>query len=297
MSLKSLNYNHLYYFYIIGREGSLAKAAKLLNVTQPTLSQQLAQLEKQLGQSLFRRKGRSLEMNAQGKFVYARAEQMFEISEEIMLGLTYQEASADLDFIKIGVAPMVSKLFSSTLLDPLLDKGECIVVKNGDFDHLLDLLYRFEVNFILSETLPKAWKSHGLTTVEVQSYKYSFVCATDVYRPDLTVEDLSQLPYFKYPIDTHLQKQIEHYFLENNIHPRICGEADDLNIVIKGTERASCFSVLPDVVIQRQLQRKSLMRLRGLESYESKIFAIFLDDFSNDKVKKIISKISLTTSA
>ena len=39
-----LNYHHLYYFFVIAKEGSIAKACEKLFLAQPTLSTQLKQL-------------------------------------------------------------------------------------------------------------------------------------------------------------------------------------------------------------------------------------------------------------
>ena len=53
-----LNYNHLYYFYVIAHECSIKSACSKLNLTQPTISDQLKNLEEDLGQDLFYRQHR-----------------------------------------------------------------------------------------------------------------------------------------------------------------------------------------------------------------------------------------------
>ena len=52
-----LNYNHLFYFWLVAREGSIARACEQLQVTQPTISTQIRNLEKSLGEKLFTRAG------------------------------------------------------------------------------------------------------------------------------------------------------------------------------------------------------------------------------------------------
>ena len=44
----------LCYFLAIAREQSITRAAESLNITQPTLSKQMMELEEQLGRKLFR---------------------------------------------------------------------------------------------------------------------------------------------------------------------------------------------------------------------------------------------------
>ena len=48
MELRVLNY-----FLMVAREENITKAARLLHITQPTLSRQLMQLEEELGVKLF----------------------------------------------------------------------------------------------------------------------------------------------------------------------------------------------------------------------------------------------------
>jgi len=47
--MKWLNYNHLYYFWVVGREGGVGRAAEELSVSQPTVSNQLKALERRPG--------------------------------------------------------------------------------------------------------------------------------------------------------------------------------------------------------------------------------------------------------
>ena len=57
----------LYYFFEIARQGSFSKAAEVLYVTQPTISQQIASLEKELDMSLFSRTTKKVLLTAEGE--------------------------------------------------------------------------------------------------------------------------------------------------------------------------------------------------------------------------------------
>lgn len=62
-----LNYHHLLYFYIVAREGSIARASKVLRLAQPTLSGQIHKLEDSLDEKLFERQGRNLVLTEMGR--------------------------------------------------------------------------------------------------------------------------------------------------------------------------------------------------------------------------------------
>ena len=48
--MQHLNYHHLLYFYVVAREGSIARATTVLGLTQPTISGQLRTLERAVGE-------------------------------------------------------------------------------------------------------------------------------------------------------------------------------------------------------------------------------------------------------
>ena len=64
----------LRYFLESARQGSITKAAQLLNVTQPTMSRQLKDLEYELGETLFQRTNYAIKLTPAGELLYKRAE-------------------------------------------------------------------------------------------------------------------------------------------------------------------------------------------------------------------------------
>ena len=82
--IKWLNYHHLLYFRTIATEGSISRASEKLSVGQSALSSQLKQLEESIGQQLFQRKGRSLELTEAGKVALEYAEEIFQKGEEFV---------------------------------------------------------------------------------------------------------------------------------------------------------------------------------------------------------------------
>lgn len=73
----TLNYQHLFYFWMVAREGRMSRAASVLHVSSATLSVQIRQLEEQHGQKLFHRRGRTLELTDIGQTAFRYAETIF----------------------------------------------------------------------------------------------------------------------------------------------------------------------------------------------------------------------------
>lgn len=79
-----LNFHHLHYFWVTARAGSLTAAARELRLAPSTLSAQIKALEEALGQPLFRRRGRGLELTLEGAVVKAYADDIFALGRELV---------------------------------------------------------------------------------------------------------------------------------------------------------------------------------------------------------------------
>lgn len=69
----------LKYFLAIAREQSISKAAEALFVTQPNLSRQMQNLEKEIGQTLFIRGTKKITLTEAGRILRKRAEEILEL--------------------------------------------------------------------------------------------------------------------------------------------------------------------------------------------------------------------------
>lgn len=116
MDIKSLTY-----FLTAAREGSITKAANYLNLTQPNLSRQINNLEKEIGKKLFIRSNYSIKLTSDGILLKKRAEEIidmidktrkeFQSSDDIIAGDIYI-GSAETYYIKL-IADVIKKLRQS----------------------------------------------------------------------------------------------------------------------------------------------------------------------------------------
>lgn len=68
-----MDIRQLRYFIAIAEEGQITAAAKRLNMAQPPLSQQLKQMEEDLGVALVERSGKRIELTEAGRTLYRQA--------------------------------------------------------------------------------------------------------------------------------------------------------------------------------------------------------------------------------
>lgn len=72
----------LKYFLMVAREENITKAARLLHITQPTLSRQLIQLEEELGVQLFHRGKYHVTLTNDGMLLKRRAQEIVALTEK-----------------------------------------------------------------------------------------------------------------------------------------------------------------------------------------------------------------------
>lgn len=70
---------HLQYFLMVAREGTISGAAAALHISQPSLSRQMQDLERELGLKLFDRGSRRIELTEAGMRLRRRAEEIIDL--------------------------------------------------------------------------------------------------------------------------------------------------------------------------------------------------------------------------
>lgn len=109
------DWNHARGFLATVEEGSLSAAARVLGVTQPTLSRQISALEETLGVTLFERGHRSSALTESGLELVDHVRAMFEAAEQVSLAAAGQAQS-----VKGRVIVTTTDMIASYYLPPIL---------------------------------------------------------------------------------------------------------------------------------------------------------------------------------
>lgn len=97
----------LHYFLTVAKERNITNAARLLHITQPTLSRQMTLLEEEIGAKLFVRGSRPLSLTNEGLLLRRRAEEILELVEKTEEELTAREEQVE-GTISIGCGELAS---------------------------------------------------------------------------------------------------------------------------------------------------------------------------------------------
>lgn len=147
-----LNYHHLYYFWVVAREGGISRASPVLYLAPPTLSAQVKRLEDSLGEKLFERVGRRLELTEMGKVVYRFAGEIFSLGHEMVETVKGRPTGRPLRLV-VGVADVVPKVLVRRLLEPAraLPGKVRVVVREDPYDRLLAHLASQDVDIVIAD--------------------------------------------------------------------------------------------------------------------------------------------------
>jgi DNA-binding transcriptional LysR family regulator len=135
------DWNRARAFLVTGLEGSLSAAARKLGQTQPTLSRQVAALEKQLGVTLFERVGKRLALTETGMSLLEHVRAMGEAAGLVALGATGR-SQAIVGQVRISASEMVAAYQLPPVVERLRKLHPEIDVHVVASNRLSDLLRR-----------------------------------------------------------------------------------------------------------------------------------------------------------
>jgi LysR family transcriptional activator of nhaA len=147
-----LNYHHLFYFWTVAREGGLGPASRSLRLARPTLSGQIHTLEENLGEQLFHRVGKRLELTEVGRLVFRYADDIFTTGRELV-DVVKGRAEAQMPPLNVGTVDVLPKLIVRQLLEPALHMQEPVrlVCYEDTYDRLLTRLANHELDLVLAD--------------------------------------------------------------------------------------------------------------------------------------------------
>ena len=91
----------LRYYLAVCSEGTMSKAAQVCHVTQPTLSRQIADLEREMGCTLLERGARQVKLTEKGFYLRRRAEEIVALADQTQDDLKAGEGIVEGD-VRIG---------------------------------------------------------------------------------------------------------------------------------------------------------------------------------------------------
>ncbi len=227
-TMEWLNYHHLYYFWMVSREGGVTPAANLLRLAHPTLSAQIKSLEGALGEKLFRKQGRRLVLTEIGVLVYRYAEDIFSLGRELLSTVKNSTVGPKMKF-SVGIEQVVPKLIAKELLDYALVGQDKFFLhcREDRIEQLMTDLANHQLDAVISDRPHTSGSSIRAFSHLLGRSSISFFAASSLVKNKKFPSLLNDLPLLMPMPSTSLRRAIDQWFLVNGIQPRIKAEFDD----------------------------------------------------------------------
>jgi LysR family transcriptional activator of nhaA len=263
--MRGLNYNHLFYFWTVAREGTIARAGEVLHLTPQTISAQLRLLEDSVGAALFTRVGRTLRLTDTGQVVFGYAEEMFRLGAEMTDVLEGRVSGRPLSFA-VGILDVVPKNIAYRLLEPALALSEPvhIVCREGKLDELLAEVAVHKLDMVLADT-PIG------TAANVRAFNHLLgECGTTFFAARKLApkfrrrfpHSLADAPMLLPAVNTAVRGALMQWLDRNDIRPRIVGEFED-SALMKAFGQAGVGVFTIPSVIEREVSRQYDVQVIG----------------------------------
>lgn len=224
-----LNFRHLYYFWVVAKEGGITRAAERLGLAVQTVSSQLTLLEQSMGKALFSQQGRRLVLTEAGRVAMNYADQIF------LLGTQMQEAVNEADSgrirLSVGISDSLPKLSAYRMLESAMriDKKVRVVCYEDQFEALLAKLALHKLDVVLTDR--EVQPGSALKVFSHQLFESEMLV---VGTPELAARygkdfpgNLNGAPFLLPTRNNALRSKIDEWLLQVNVKPDVVGEFED----------------------------------------------------------------------
>ena len=275
-----INYKHLHYFWVVAKQGGIARASEILHLTPQTISGQINLLEDNLGQALFTRSGRNLELTEAGRLALGYADEIFSLGSQLEENLRNQTTDRPLLF-KVGIADVVPKTIAYRLLSPALELPDSIRIqcRESSLETLLAELALHRVDMVLADgPIPPGIEVRGFNH-PLGECGISFFGKAELAR-DLVggfPRSLGGAPLL-IPSDINRMHDRLLQWLEGmRIFPQIIGEFDDSALMKVFGQAGDGIFVAPTAIADEVMEHYGVEQIGQTEAVREQFFAISVE--------------------
>lgn len=233
---------------------SFSKAAEVLYLTQPSVTARIQTLERELGENLFERTGRSVKLTDAGQTFLVYAERAL---KDVQEGKDALEALRNAEFgnLRIGSAVTISTYVLPRILKSFRSHypGVDVSVRTGRSDQVLELLLNDEVQVGLVRSLVhpeiEAIHLYDDEVILVTDHNHGFAQSRTA-----RIEEVSRQPLIFFDKGSSYYGLIHGIFRESSLVPTHAMQLDSMEATKKMVEEGLGIAILPRVSVERELK-------------------------------------------
>ena len=241
-------------FWAVAQARSFTKASKLLDLAQPSLSQQISKLEEEVGAQLFDRNRNEMVLTDAGSFLLRKAELILSSVEEALVGLE-EFAAGTRGVIAVGalssiarnVLPEAMRLLRERFPELELDIHETAPAE------AVDLLYgrRLNVAMLATDSAAASGTSFHQTTICTDPYVLAVpkginLAQVEDVEGDLELADRAVInSTIQFNFGNQHKKRIEEWYQHVLPHYRVLAQSRTYEVALSMVQEGLGVAVLP----------------------------------------------------
>ena len=252
----------LHIFIEVAELGSFTKAGDKLGYSQPTVSFQIKQLEKELGTTLFDRIGHTVSLTDAGRDALRYAQHICHLSQEMLLDTAGNREPAGI--LRLSMP--------DSLCEPLI-AGHFHAFRNhypqislqiftGDTEHLLMFLDHNEADLIL--TMDDHLYNPNYVIVDEEPIDVHFVVSPEnllVQKDSVTIEELLQHPFLLTEKGMSYRRLLDERLARSSMEIQPVLETGRADLICALAEENAGIGFLPDYVTADSVRKGKLVQL------------------------------------
>lgn len=262
-----LNLSQLQTFVMVVSEGSMTAAADKLFLTQPAVSQQMKNLEDELGVELVVRGSKQMKTTAQGEVLYEHAKKILSLAQAAEISI--KSVGAQLrGQLRIGTLNTIGLHLMSPVVSRLLKFNPDFKIK-VDYAKGEDLIVAYEKGDLDVVVLPEMEKNYGKTFKDTASHillkEEMWLVGSgkdEFYPPTVHMKDIAKIPY------VHFANEFPHFdkMLNEKIGtvPAVF-ESSNVGTLKRVIENGLGIGFLPAHSVKKQIRGGRLNKIQTLD--------------------------------
>lgn len=249
-----LTLNQIKAFERIARLGSFSAAALELNLTQPSVSQRISELESALATSLFNRRGPRIELTAEGRALLEYADRVLNKTAEIVDRFRTRDPLRGM--LRIGLSDSFALFCLPDLLRRLEQRYPAVKasVFVGDTGAVSQRLNSRELDIaIVSEV---AELGHHVRQAQIGHGRLGWFSHPQfkVPRRRLSPADLGQYHLFVGPPSSQQYRTVSEWFSRAGVTPNRISTCNSIAVTIETVRAGVALAAIPDRIMRSDLE-------------------------------------------
>ena len=289
MDLQSLNI-----FIQVAELNSFTRAAEKLGYSQPTISFQIKQLEKELGVQLFDRVGHTVSLTEAGKSALHYAQSICQLSQEMVMGDKKYDVNG---IVRIAMAEsLVNPLIATTFSDIKSKYPQLSInIMTGMTAELFDLLNHNEVDLIC--VLDSPVRDTSYIVVNEEEINVHIVVSKNnplATKKNIKIDDLLSQSFILTEKGMSYRRLFDEEMAKHKIEILPILEMSNPKSICNLVKEDLGISFLPDFVTSEAVEEGSIVRLhvKGLDIKIWKQLLYHRDKWVNSQMKALIQHLS-----